>query len=162
MSIRPTTTLALAASALLLLAGCGVPGATAGQSADDLADPSLTAWDDLKVGDCILEDDWEAQLGGGGVQVVDCTEEHTDELFAIAIHTDGSFPGEEEILSRADDACRQAFEGYVGTPYEESDYDFSYTAPSEETWTAGDRESLCFLFDLEGDPLTGSAKDAGL
>jgi hypothetical protein len=166
MRIRSTITTAVAASALVLLSGCGLAGnegATAGQPGDEIAlDPSLTAWDDLNVGDCIVETDWDGQLAGGGVEVVDCAEEHTDELFAVVAHDDTAFPGEEEILTLADDACQQAFEGYVGASYQESDYDFSYIAPSEDTWKAGDRESLCFLFDFEGDPLTGSAKDAGL
>ena len=166
MRIRPTFAVALALSALMLLPGCGgtgTAGATAGPPSDDVvADPSLTAWDDLNVGDCIVETDWDSQLDGGGVEVVGCDTEHTDELFAVVVHEDDSFPGGEELLSLADEACHEAFEGYVGASYEESGYDISYTAPSEQTWSVGDRESLCFLFDLEGELLTGSAKDAGL
>jgi hypothetical protein len=165
MRIRSTFAVALAVTALALLPGCGAAGnagATAGPAGDDaVADPSLTAWDDLEVGDCIVETDWDSQLDGGGVEVVDCDTEHTDELFSVVVHEDAAFPGEDELLSLADEVCEEAFEGYVGASYEESDYDISYTAPSEQTWSVGDRESLCFLFDLEGEPLTGSAKDAG-
>jgi hypothetical protein len=164
--IRSTLTVVLAASALALLPGCalgGDAGATAGQPGDDVvADASLTAWDDLKVGDCIFETDWDAQLDGGGVEVVDCDGEHTDELYAVVVHEVATFPGEEEILALADDACLQRFEGYVGSSHEEAEFDFSYTAPSEQSWEAGDRESQCFLFDFEREPRTGSARDAGL
>jgi hypothetical protein len=163
MRIRSTGTAALAASALVLLTGCGFSGATAGQPGEGaVAHPSLTAWEDLKVGDCIVETDWDSQLDGGGVEVVDCDESHTDELYARIVHEDADFPGEDEVLAFAGDACKEAFESYVLGSYEESDLDYSYTAPSEETWAAGDRESLCFLFDIEGDPLTGTAKDSGL
>jgi hypothetical protein len=163
--MRSTMTVVLAACVLALLPGCGVAGnagAPTGQTADDaVADPSLTAWDDLEIGDCVLETDWDTQLDGGGVKAVDCDEEHTDELFQIVVHEDGAFPGSDELLALADSACQDAFEGYVGASLEASGYDYSFTAPSEETWAAGDRESLCFLFDFKGELRTGSAKGAG-
>jgi hypothetical protein len=165
MTMQSTMTVVLAACALALLPGCGLAGnggaAPAQPNDDAVADPSLTAWDDLEIGDCVLETDWDTQLDGGGVKSVDCDEEHTDELFQIVVHENGPFPGSDELLSFADSGCQDAFEGYVGATLEASGFDYSYTAPSEKTWAAGDRESLCFLFDFKGDLLTGSARGSG-
>ena len=49
----------------------------------------------------------------------------------------------------------EEFEQFVGEAYLDSRFDFSYYYPTEASWSRGDREVLCVIYDPAG-PVTGS------
>lgn len=106
--------------------------------ADGVAESSV--WD-LDLGDC-----WN---GGGevvlsNVQIVDCDQPHGLEVYWVHEMNDAEFPGQEEVISRADEVCVEAFGIALGVPYEESPLDYHSLYPTEVTWVkGGDRQVLC-------------------
>ena len=113
----------------------------------------------LEVGDCFIEpQDAEEELIYS-VQVVPCSEPHSDEIFALVPLPDGDFPGLDAIDSQAEELCKAEFEGFVGLSYKESDLDFWVITPTEEGWRAGDREVLCNIYDPDGN-VSGSLRSA--
>lgn len=119
---------------------------------------------DLEVGDCFSADDDELEA----VAVVPCDEEHEYEVFSVFDHEaggDAAYPGDEELVSYADTACRPAFEEFVGTDADSSIWFITSLTPSAETWATGDREIVCTVNqeDDDGEPIavTTSAEDSG-
>lgn len=103
-------------------------------------------------------------------ETVDCAETHTAEVFALPQHPapEGApFPGAEALDTFATERCREAFEGYVGIDYNDSEIYFTTLSLVEEAWVeAGDREIVCLLVGvpIEGGngfaQLTGSKRDS--
>jgi len=102
----------------------------------------------LEVGDCVND----ASIGDEAVTsvpVVDCTEPHDSEIFYSHIMTQSEYPGTTATTDEADAACSSAFEDFVGIPYSDSVLYFSYFYPTETTWSDGDREVLCLVYDAD-------------
>ena len=58
--------------------------------------------------------------------------------------------------------CLSEFESYVGIAYEDSRLDVSYIFPVRDGWESeGDREFICFLYDLNLEKLSGSMQGSG-
>lgn len=115
---------------------------------------------ELAVGDCF---DDTAELGGGEVSdvpVVPCDEPHDNEVFHTFEVPDGEFPGEEALVALAEETCVPAFEEWVGIEYASSSLDMFPITPTESSWSTGDREVVCALYDLEQEQLEGSMQDA--
>lgn len=158
---RRLTLMALAAAAAVSLAGCSLLGATFGGDStarDD--DGRVVEQNDsadvfsIRVGDCL--NDASAGDEVTEVPLVPCSEPHDSEVYASIIMTGDTFPGNDVVVSEADDACFERFEEFVGIPYLDSIYDFSYYFPTEGSWANGDREILCVIYDPAGQKLTGS------
>lgn len=95
--------------------------------------------------------------------VVPCSEPHTFEVFHSFDVTDGPYPGLEAMTSLWMNGCLARFEAFVGKPFEESALDISAIYPTELTWTRfDDREILCSVTAIDGEPLTGSARNSGI
>jgi hypothetical protein len=113
-----------------------------------------------EIGDCFREptDDM------GHVQFKDCSEPHDYEVyseFEVPDTPDGSYPGDDRMSYAADEGCLDAFEGFVGVPWDESSYDFAWVAPDEVTWTEyDDRLVQCLAVDPDGEH-TGSLEGVG-
>ncbi len=112
----------------------------------------------VRVGDCL--NDAEAAEEVETVPTTPCEGPHDSEVYASVILTETEYPGDEDILSRADEECLAGFETFVGTAYEQSIYDFSYYFPTEGSWSGGDREILCVIYDPSG-KVTGSLEGVG-
>jgi hypothetical protein len=114
---------------------------------------------DLEVGDCLT--DYRATEGIVSVPTVPCSEPHSGEIYAVVPlpEGDGNYPGVEAISAQAEEKCIAEFEGFVGLSYEESVLEFSYLAPEETEWDAGDRDVLCTAHDPAG-VTTGTLADA--
>lgn len=113
----------------------------------------------LEVGQCV--DDFGSGTGSEVAEVptVDCAQPHTYEVFATFDIEGDEYPGLDQVETLAGEGCYQRFEDYVGLAYESSALDINYLYPLEDEWNeAGDREVVCFLFNLDGSPLTGSAE----
>jgi hypothetical protein len=120
----------------------------------------------LEVGDCF--DDWEGATTNSeseeitDVPIVECSEPHDNEIYMMEDLPEGAFPGDAAMEETAIGVCYDGFEDFVGTEYEESDLDFGWLFPTSESWGEGDREVICFVYDLELAKLTGSMANAGI
>lgn len=122
----------------------------------------------LEAGTC-FDDLGEVPLrafaSGAEVGVVPCGQPHRYELFArVAIEgaPGEAWPGSSVADERADLACIDAFEEFVGSEWEISGLDYLHLAPTEGRWNDGDRRASCALFDLGLVPLVGSMEGSGL
>jgi len=143
---------ALAVGALLLtLSGCAVVG--------DAAGPGETIVFEITAGDCLND---AAETGEvSTVAVVDCAKPHDSEVYAAIVMADGDYPGDEQVLTQANDGCRAEFERFIGVPAAESRYMFNALYPTEGSWNGGDREILCrvaLVTDGMAEKVTGSLK----
>ena len=128
----------------------------------DAATPTSVA--DLAAGDCFNSDAALDEVEVRDVAVVPCSEGHTYEVFALAVHdagTSAAYPAEDQLAQFAEGECLGAFEGYVGIEISESDFDVHYLYPTPQSWRDGDREVVCVLVDLHDDELDDSARDNG-
>ncbi|MUL43519.1 hypothetical protein FZ103_20490 [Streptomonospora sp. PA3] len=151
-TLRPYTlriaAMCAAAAAGLSISGCGALAALQG---DDVFQ--------LKVGDCLAD-----ELGSGEISeaaTVECGQAHFGEVFASVMMDDGSYPGDSQVTTRAEEACTGEFESFIGVPYADSQLDMHMLYPTEQTWNElNDREILCIVYDPAGDT-TGSLSGAG-
>ena len=147
----------------LVAAGCG-NGSGDDETTRDSAGQIVEGGDlgafTIKVGDC---------LGGGvtgeieSVDGVPCDQPHQNEVYysLAAPEGDGTFPGSEALQDQADQACLDAFQGFVGLAFEQSIYEISTLIPTQASWedaTQKDRELLCLIGQAEGTLTTGTIK----
>lgn len=164
----------LAAGALVALSACGATGpapvagpagpppSVAPVGAPPSASPtSAAAAEDptsvfsLEVGQCI---DSEADSGQvGSVPVVECSQPHEGEIYALPQAPDGEYPGEAALQQTAQDRCiGSAYTDYVGLPYEQSEFEVTFLLPTEQSWGGGDREIACIVQNEESGSVRGS------
>lgn len=173
----------LVAAGLLVLAGGTAAAVAVAHSAAELASASTSPGDgsgttggapdtsggvpdtsafDLEVGDCFAFGVGDA-AGSGDVQSVDlqpCDDEHDNETYLVFDATESSWPGKEALWDDADKGCYAEFESFVGIPWDDSVADFGYLTPTEQSWSEGDREVLCYAF-IDGDTSPGTLEDYG-
>src|SRR5258705_13941014 len=111
-------TVATIAAAGALLSGCSLLGQVTG------GDPTTTSDDDvfsIKVGECFNDDTPEGETVTA-VTKVDCAEPHIWEAYKSIIieDGDGSYPGEDAVIEKAQTDCKAAFADYVGIGYDDS------------------------------------------
>jgi hypothetical protein len=156
---RTSVTLLLSAAALLLLAACGGdPSRDESGAITEAGDLSVFS---IRVGDC-FDDTETADDEIQSVAAVPCEEPHDNEVYA-AFDIGGEndpFPGADALFARADEACFQPFEDFVGIAYEDSRLDFFPITPTAGSWDDGDREVLCTLYDFNLAKLTGTMRDS--
>lgn len=111
----------------------------------------------LDVGDCF------DSAAGEAVAATDCDEPHDGELYLrepLGGLWGVEFPAYDEVGWAADEQCWDAFEGYVGEEYENSQFDYFVYAPDQESWAQGDRTIACVI-SLYGDEIEGAARGSG-
>jgi Septum formation len=114
--------------------------------------------DDLRAGDCFNS--------GADVEITDvdgvpCNQAHEYEVFAVGTwEGDGTFPPDSQLEAIFFEVCEPSFASYVGEPYATSAIYGDMITPSEESWSAGDREVICLLYDPEEAQLTESLRGA--
>lgn len=114
---------------------------------------------DLKLGYCF---DAVGASEVEQVDVVDCSESHDFEIFHTFELDDGAYPGGESLEDQWIQGCLEHFEGFVGSTFDESALDISAIFPTRESWNElGDREVLCSVTAVNGEPRTGSAESSG-
>jgi hypothetical protein len=138
---------ALAALLAVLLAACG--------GGDGGTDTSVFR---IRPGDCFNDPEPGRQLDQ--VDVTPCDQPHDNEVFGVVEHpaADIPFPGHDAIVAHAEQACPAPFADYVGMAYDQSRFSLFPIVPSAETWTQGDRQIICALYDNEAGKLTGSVR----
>jgi len=108
----------------------------------------------LSIGTCF--DDPESFESVEDVPIVDCGTPHDNEVFANVDLTGDNYPGNEAVQNRALQVCETNFSAYVAIEYSSSIYDIGYLNPTSESWSAGDREVICFAYALDLSKITGS------
>jgi hypothetical protein len=105
---------------------------------------------DIAVGECFVVGD---ALEVDELPVVDCSEEHDAELFArVTISGFGSdYPGDDPVFDWLYEQCLDLFPGYVGEPYEESEFWIDMFIPTVDGWDDGDRTGLCTAVMVDDD-----------
>ena len=119
-----------------------------------------TTIDSLSVGDCFSGP--EASYTAtevSDVDVVECSEPHRYEIYAVKEMTNSSFPGQSQAANMADDYCLSRFESFVGMEYDYSIYYLSSVFPTSGSWSQGDRSIQCAL-GLEFGTKVGSARNS--
>ncbi len=115
---------------------------------------------DIKIGDCFAEPSESESISE--ITLTDCDDPHDNEVYAFGLYPadDGAdFPAEEDLEEFADNFCFEEFEEYVGIPYSDSIYYYTYFQPTEMSWEDGDREIVCILYDQDGQ-MEGSKRNS--
>lgn len=162
-SLRVAAAAALSCTALIALSGCSLLGGADEPERDESGDVTEASDADafsIRVGDCLESMDW----GGGEmstVPVIPCAEPHESEVYAAVDLPDGDFPGAEAVDTQSGEFCYGEFQGFVGVAWEDSEFEYGYLAPTEQSWGQGDREVLCVVWDpagLTSGTLAGAAR----
>lgn len=114
------------------------------------------AVEQLVEGDCY--DRPPAADESGRLTMRSCEKKHYAEVFAVIQLRKGAYPGDDEVDRRTQDRCNELFESFMGIPYRDSVYVYAYWTPDEQTWTLGDRASICAVHEEDDTPLTGSLR----
>ena len=116
----------------------------------------------MHVGDCFND----ATSSGDGIQEyssvagVPCGNPHDNEVYAVFDVSNASFPGDDSMYEQAFQSCLKRFDGFVGKDYESSSLDIMPLYPTHASWSQGDREVICAVYDMNLAKLEGSV--AGL
>jgi hypothetical protein len=120
----------------------------------------------IQLGDCF---DNTASLSGDEAGEVSslpgrpCAEPHDNEVYAVFDVDYASFPGDEQMGELAFEACRTRFSTFVGMDYESSALDITALYPTTQSWSIqDDREVICAVYDMNGNKLTGTARDSAI
>ncbi len=124
----------VAASALAVLAALALGAAAYLQSGRGGVDVA-----DVEAGPCVAEDPDSSRVTT--LAVVDCTEQHRGEVFAVIPIPDGAYPP-ASVLEEHQRRCRPALDGYA-TPAPDRPVEVFVLAPSEESWERGHRTVTC-------------------
>jgi hypothetical protein len=154
-------TAARAAAALPLLLALGLVAGCGGADRDATGTVTAAGQEDafaLAVGDCVadpaLNGDDTTEVSDVGV--VPCSDPHDTEVFAVFDLADGEYPGDETVTTDADQGCYKEFATFVGVTYEESELDYYFLTPTQESWNAIDDREVACLVGLPGEQVTGS------
>ncbi|ARJ05628.1 hypothetical protein B5808_10640 [Cnuibacter physcomitrellae] len=165
MSVKSMSTRAgwMAIGALvagLALAGCSsqpaTPPATDSTTGEEIEQTQTDVFT-LAVGDCMND---VSGTEVSEVPIVDCADEHDYEVYHDFELTGDEYPGDDAVSTQAEQGCQEAFEAFVGVPYDQSMYGSVPFTPTESSWTqADDRLVSCLIGDPSGKTV-GSLKGA--
>ena len=94
----------------------------------------------LRAGDCLVT------VPTGRVFTLDrvsCRLPHRGEVFAVYPLTGSTYPGDDDVASRAEDACFEQLDTYLSPTVDEDSIEVYYFPPTRQTWTAGDKNVIC-------------------
>ncbi|NHZ71308.1 MAG: hypothetical protein GWP18_06665 [Proteobacteria bacterium] len=111
---------------------------------------------ELEVGTCF--DDPPAFESVTDVPIRGCDEAHDNEVIALETMSGETFPGVDTVNSVSEEKCVERFDDYMGESYFDSPYEVGWLSPSSDSWPAGDREIICFVFDPDLVKITGSLR----
>ena len=106
------------------------------------------------VGSCLRDPTGDQSIG----TQVDCAQTHDAEVYLAGNLGSDPWPGGDTIDGRADDICYHGFQGYVGTTYDSSDYDYNYYLPDQAEWASGEHRVVCVVEPGFQDSLRGSVR----
>jgi hypothetical protein len=123
-------------------------------------DPGGVRVDALVAGDCIqapagLNPVGEAQISALFSRV-SCDDEHWGQVYLTMQLESGTYPGDDQVLAMANDACYSEEAVNAILP---SKVDVAWPlvlSPSQESWGHSNRSVTCVVFDGGSAPITGS------
>jgi TIR domain/Septum formation len=106
---------------------------------------------------------WNGAAWPTSFTVVPCRTLHSAEVFfsGNVWAAQPAYPGDKALKKQALAQCYSAFKTYVGVPYSESTFLFTYTYPDSQTWPQGDRQLLCVAFGANGSEFRNSIRGTG-
>lgn len=115
----------------------------------------------LKVGDCFNNASADA-TSVSDVPITDCANGHDAEVYFIFDYPNApsDYPGEDAIRVAGEAGCKPQFQGYVGIPFENSLYGYSYLTPTSTGWDRGDHTYDCIIVSSDTNKLVGTAKNS--
>ena len=105
----------------------------------------------IEIGDCVQlpEDELIESVEG-----VPCDVPHDAQVYSALDLGGGAFRNESDIGDEALKRCLARWHDAIGTDWEADPvHDFFYLHPTTKSWAFGDREVLCMIVRLDGDPL---------
>lgn len=142
-------------SALESITGAGEPERNDAGEITEEGDASAFS---ITVGDCLNVSELGTEVET--VPTVPCDQPHEAEVYAATDLPDGDFPGDDAVLTAADEFCLPEFEAFVGMAYDDSELYYMPFTPTQGSWDGmNDREILCLVEDPSGEA-TGSLQGA--
>jgi hypothetical protein len=136
---------------------------TTSESTTTTAELSTSLFGAFLVGDCI-NDTAHGTPEGGEVSRVDCASPHDGEVYALPTlpgEPGAPYPGDDEVTRQGDRLCLEEFAAYVGIEYLDSQWEYFYFSPVEQTWNDfDDREIICYLVDPGLNKIEGSLRNS--
>jgi hypothetical protein len=99
----------------------------------------------VALGDCFNNEADPNATEVTDLPAVPCDQPHDNEIYFLFDLTGEEFPADAE--TQADTGCFDQFETFAGIPFETSTLSYSAIWPTADTWSQGDREVICFIFD---------------
>lgn len=162
---RLLSTVAVTAIAVSTLSGCTtISTLVQAYGSHDSATPkptstaSATGTVELGLGEC-FDRDALVDADAATKPQVKCSELHDIQVFASFPVEGKEYPSTETMMNIATTTCTAEFTKFVGLEFSISSLDFEYFYPTESSWSAGDREINCAIFDPAG-PVEGSLRNA--
>ena len=119
----------------------------------------------VQTGDC-FDDPGADEEVVFQLQAIPCSEPHDNEVFAVesvAGVFGAAYPGRQALEEHAYEVCSgPIFDSYVGTTYLDSSLEVFTLTPTDDSWSEGDRDFVCVLYNLDFTKLTHSARNSGL
>ena len=115
----------------------------------------------LAVGDCVRDMALSDGLVAEVVDVVDCAQPHTDEVYATFKLRDGRYPGDHQVETLAGSGCDKRFAGYVGNSAARTALDIYPIIPTKEAWSLDHDQGVLCTVSLPGHPTKGSVRNSG-
>ena len=112
----------------------------------------------LQIGDCFNIPEQELIQS---LEAVPCSEPHDAETYAAFDQPGTTYPGADAVSEASAWGCYDRFESFVGIPWDESELDFWFLEPTQDSWEdADDREVSCSVTSFDGSKLVGSMAGA--
>jgi hypothetical protein len=108
----------------------------------------------LSLGDC-FDDESSSSDEVSEVPIVECSDPHDNEVYAVHEMTDSAYPGFDSTGDRADGLCLADFELLK---HENLELDFGWLIPTDRSWANGDREIICFVYRVDLEKMTGTIR----
>ena len=119
----------------------------------------------VQPGDCFNDPGSEEEVVFQ-LEAIPCSEPHDNEVFAVesvAGLFGAEYPGRQALEEHAYGVCSGTiFDSYVGTPYLDSSLEVFTLTPTDDSWSQGDRDVVCVLYNLDFTKLTQPARNSGL
>ena len=149
-SARFAVTAAISVLAVAALSGCSVlesifpAQAERDAETQEIAEAGQQDVFNVNVGDC-FNDDSASTDEVSDVPAVPCAEPHDNEIYYLFDITGDEYP--VDTPDQADAGCYDQFAAFIGLDYESSALDYFPIFPTADTWSTGDREVICSVFD---------------
>jgi hypothetical protein len=109
---------------------------------------------ELSLGGC-FDDESSSSDEVSEVPIVECSDPHDNEVYAVHEMTDSAYPGFDSTGDRADGLCLADFELLK---HENLELDFGWLIPTDRSWANGDREIICFVYRVDLEKMTGTIR----